>query len=208
MSNTFLLLEVLDPVVNAFLWRMRDILAPGKRKGRGPIHLTVRGPYESDLPSDVLNDCSQVIRHDVIRISECGRFSNPGNTEIVFLKVDSPNLKKIWWKRDYPIDIHGFNPHITILKTSDPVFADIVSDFLRQEQIEFLVAEHRLTWYRPDQPNFFTTSVPTVEDADRLADSSSVDSSMLDRLEEIRDDYNLKSARRQLANTDSLPRAN
>lgn len=199
MADTFLLLEILDPVVNTFLWRMRDILSPRRRRTRGPIHLTVRGPYEGDPPSEVLKAASEVIRNDVIRIGGVGRFSNPESEDVVFLRVHSPHLKEIWWKRDYPIETHGFNPHITIHKSKDVAFVDAVQAFLKREPIEFLVAEHRLAWYRPSQPDFLISRTPTIEDAGRLAETDQIDFSILDRLEDLRDDYHLKSAKSRIA---------
>jgi len=81
--------------------------------------------------------------YDVLEIGQVGRFSNPGE-ETVLSRIDSPNLRKIWWKPDFSIEKFGFNPHISLYRGPDAHFADRIAAFLEQEEITLLCAEYRL----------------------------------------------------------------
>ena len=89
MPSHFVLLEIRDPEVNAFLWDVKKLLM-GTRDSR-PVHLTIRGPYVGRVPRGVLARCRSVMRHDVLRIADVGRFRNRVE-QVVFFRVDSPQL--------------------------------------------------------------------------------------------------------------------
>ncbi|MGE3188711.1 MAG: 2'-5' RNA ligase family protein [Vicinamibacterales bacterium] len=184
MAVHFLLLELTDPVVNAFLWRVRHILTG--HYGKGPIHVTLRGPYEGDSPRKVLEDARAKLKYDVLRIAGVGRFSNPGE-EVVFFRVDSPHLREVWWKKSFPIERYGFEPHVSVYRGHDADFADEAAAILREEHVELMCAEHRLVWYKTKQPDLFTPSSPSVGAMVGLEQSGRT--AILDRVERRVDSY-------------------
>jgi hypothetical protein len=187
----FILLEFLDPTVNTFLWKVREILG-GKRSGAA-IHLTIRGPYEGAKPSEALQAAHEILKNDVFLISGVGRFSND-QEEVVFFRVDSPNLRSVWWKPTFPIEQFGFKPHISIYRGHDAEFASTVHRFLASENIQLLCAEHRLVWYEAAQPSLLSPRMPSVGDMIDLDTSGRVDISVLDRLEGVVSDYRSRKA--------------
>jgi len=189
MTRSFLLLEITDPEANALLWRMRELIA-GKQR-RTAIHLTVRGPYSSTPPDEILHKSRATMARDVLRIHGVGRFSNP-NEEVVFLRVDSPHLRDIWWKPSFP----GFEPHISIYRGADRGLASTVEKFLRTEGLDILCAEYRLTWHKSGQRNLFDSNEPTVGAMQFLYDYGRVDPEMLDRLAVAIADYRASERRR------------
>lgn len=195
MSARFLLLEIVDPAVNAFLWRIREILS-GK-KPKGPIHLTLRGPYEDEWPKDALERARRTLRHDVLRIAGVGRFSN-ANDEVVFFRVDSPHLRKVWWKPSFPISRYGFEPHISLYRGPDAELANLVAGFLSDERIELHCAEHRLVWHESKQRNMLALPEPTVGAIDDLYNSNRIDVSVLDRLIDLTDRYHIEKRANEL----------
>ena len=188
MADHFVLLELLDPTVNAFLWRVREML--GRKPSRSPIHVTIRGPYE-EPKTDVLESVARALRQDVFRIAGVGRFTN-GDDQVVFFRVDSPHLRSVWWKRDYPIERFGFEPHITLYRGRDSKFAALIARFLKSENIELLCAEHRLVWHDPEQPNLLSIRVPSTGDLQAMVlsgEMGQIDVSVFDRLQEAIDHY-------------------
>jgi hypothetical protein len=186
MSVTFLLLEIADPEVNAFLWFVRYTLTG--RRPEGPIHLTLRGPYEGEGPAEAIETARDALKRDVLRIAGVGRFSNPGE-EVVFLRVDSPHLRDVWWKPSFPIKRFGFEPHISIYRGHDKEFADRIAGFFTDHHIELLCAEHRVVWHQSRQPNLFAAREPAIHALALLPGSTRVDFSVLEQLREFVESY-------------------
>lgn len=184
MASTFLLLELTDPAVNAFLWKVRQIVS-GRRSDR-PVHVTLRGPYEGKPSAKALAEAKETLRLDVLRISGVGRFSNV-KEEVVYFKVDSPNLRHVWWKPSYPVERYGFEPHISVYLGPDTLYADNVAKFLQKKKLTLHCAEYRLIWHRSQQRNLFTPSSPTVGEMEAMYQSNRIDVDFLDRLQEFVD---------------------
>lgn len=185
MPKHFVLLEILDPAVNAFLWKIRDIL--GGKKSESAIHLTIRGPYQ-ERPPGVLQAAQNALRYDVLRITQPGRFSN-AQDEVVFFRVDSPNLRSVWYKPSFPIERFGFKPHISVYRGHDRDLADSVCALLSQEHVTLLCAEHQVVWYQSGQPSLLSPRVPTVGAMEDMYLSNRIDVTLLDRLEEMVDKH-------------------
>lgn len=183
----FVFLEILDPEINSTLFDIKQILT-GKRPKR-PIHLTIRGPYDQRVPQDVLEQCQKIMQYDVIRISDVGKFHNPGE-EVVYFRVDSPNLREIWWKPDYPIEKYGFEPHVSLYRGPDKHLADIVADFLEKEEIEMLCAEFRIVSYLHQQMELFPPPTPISENYSRHINSKRIKPDFLSRLKHLISSYN------------------
>lgn len=182
MPSTFLLLEITDPEVNALLWRMRELVSG--RRSRSAVHLTVRGPYSALPEGDILDRARKQMTGDVLRIYGAGRFSNPEG-EVVFVRVDSPHLRDVWWKPTFG----GFSPHISIYRGSDRRLADVVEQFLKEAKLEVLCAEYRLVWHLSEQRNFFDRNEPTVSAMQLLVENGRLDPDLLDRLSDALDAY-------------------
>lgn len=126
-AQRFVFLEITDPEIGPLLQRMQWILSGVEP--RHPVHLTLRGPYRREVPPKVLQKLRTTLRGEVLHIGGVGRFTNR-HEEVVFLDVDSPSLRTVWWKRDYPIKAHGYRPHISLYRGRDSVFARGVTDLL------------------------------------------------------------------------------
>lgn len=193
MAAGFVLLELQDPEVASFLWTVRSILSG--RNVTGPIHVTLRGPYSEAPPRDELEGYAQALRYDVLRIAGVGRFSNPSDRkqpEVVFFKVDSPNLRSVWWKKSFPIKKHGFAPHISVYRGNDSDLADLAHATLDAERIDLACAEHSILWYQAGQRDLFARNVPTLGEVVNLEHSTRVDIGTLERLREVVDSYHAK----------------
>ena len=148
----FIFLQFLDAEINTFLSGLRREF--GNSKTESSIHVTVRGPYSGRISGKIIAKYEDIIRHDPIRIRGIDIFQNQtGN--VVYIRVHSDSLKKIWWKPDFPVKKFGFNPHITLHETPDIEFARTISDFLKKENIELICHEFRLIPFVSKQGEFF-----------------------------------------------------
>jgi len=175
---SFVFLEIASREVNYFFASMAEIIT-----GARPIvatHLTIRGPYHSVVPRGTLKRCREKLRYDVLRIWDAGRFCNK-DEEVVFLRVDSPNLRSVWHKPDYPIADYGFNPHISVYRGPDRQFADILAAFLAKEKLNILCAEFKVVLRVTRQRQLFGDEVRL----DRYSSTSQLSEEFLDRLREI-----------------------
>ena len=177
-TQRFVFLEITDPRVGSLLWRMQWILSGVEP--RRPVHLTLRGPYRREVPPKVLNDLRAKLRGDVLHVGGVGRFENQ-NEEMVYLRVDSPNLRKVWWKPTYPIKDHGYAPHISLYRGHDAVFASSVADFLMDERLDLYCSDYRLTVHH-SVPLPLVDRLREGRAAGPLGGAGQVDSSLLERL--------------------------
>jgi 2'-5' RNA ligase len=180
MTATFILLEMLDPDVNSLLWDIREALH-GSRSPR-PIHLTLRGPYEGPVPEGALKQCRRALKQDVIRVSGVGQFTNP-DEEVVYLRVDSPHLREVWWKPDFPIERYGFEPHVSVYRGPDSLLARRAAEFLKHERIDLLCAEHRVVSH--PQLDLFQNQPARSSIPSRLVESLQIDPTLITRLREL-----------------------
>lgn len=153
----FVFLEITDRNLN-FLFSAIAQAVYGERPVQ-PTHLTIRGPYAGRVPDGVVQHCRSILAHDVLRIADVGRFRN-ASEEVVFLRVDSPNLRRVWWKPDYPISKFGFNPHISLYRGRDIALAEALESFFRHEGIELFCAEFRLVSAITRQQEMLVPPVP------------------------------------------------
>ncbi len=185
-GTSFIFLEIRDPGVDGFLRNMQRVLSGAEP--RGPVHLTLRGPYEHRIDPIRLRKIRETLRHDVLRIGGVGRFTNP-DQEVLFLRVDSPNLRRVWWKPSYPIKDYGYTPHISLYRGHDAVFADLVADFLRNEKLELRTSRHVLTVHRMHELPFVAEWPPASDSKDWPVGSGCASSSFLPRLQRFVKDY-------------------
>ena len=195
-SKRFLFLEITQPEIRSLLWRIQWILV-GKEPPK-PVHLTLRGPYEREVGDDAINKYRDALRSDVLRIGGVGRFRNPGE-QIVFLRVDSPHLRSVWWKPTFPIKEHGFTPHISLYRGSDAVFADHVAAFLEREELELLCTKYELTVYRQHGLPFVAERPETIDLAGWPVAAGRVNPLLLPHLQRLVDEYRGEYLRRPSA---------
>ncbi len=143
MTTGFVFLEITQPEIRELLWHMQWILSGAEP--RHPVHVTLRGPYMRRIAPEILKKSKETLCNDTLRIRGVGRFRQ--REEVVFLGVDSPNLRKVCWKRDYPKK-YGYKPHISLYRGHDATFADRVADFLVRESLEFSCTEYKLWIHR------------------------------------------------------------
>jgi hypothetical protein len=75
--------------------------------------------------------------------------------DVVYLKIQHPQLRRLWWKPDYPIEQFGFNPHITIYAGRDSRAADLVERFLQRENLRIVCTEIRIVSHVSDHRDLF-----------------------------------------------------
>ena len=148
MPKHFLFLEILDRDINALLTRLQEEF--GSRLSKTNTHLTVRGPFPDPIPTRDIERFQRAMEGDTLLIAGVGKFDN-ADAHIVYLKINSANLKSIWFKPDYPIETHGFNPHISLYRGQDSKLAECIHAFLEAQKIELLCHDFRLSTYVTEQ---------------------------------------------------------
>ena len=149
MHDNFLFLELLDAEINGLLFCIRE-LASGSAK-RTNIHVTLRGPYAGPVPLQVMRRVERSLLKDTLLIANPGVFRN-GATYVVYLAVTHRYLQSVSWKRDFPVKDFGFNPHITLYAGENGSRAETLLEFLKEERIELICSEFRVTTYARSSP--------------------------------------------------------
>ena len=159
-SQKFLFLEFLDPAINGLLLRLRREFTGEDLSSS--IHVTVRGPYKSSIKDSVVRRFQRLLEGEPILIHGIGMFANPSEF-VVYIKVSSERLRRIWWKPDYPKSKYGLNPHISLYRGSDGALAEKISNFLDAEGLKLICTEFRLTPYTSKQTELFLLESLPVE---------------------------------------------
>lgn len=152
----FVFLEFLDPRVTGVLEDLRAALQPWKRS-RSPMHVTVRGPYQTPPDNDFLLQLSDGIRGQGVRIRGAGYFSYGKGEFAVFMRAESAVFRELWWKPDFPVKPDEIEPHITLFESSDRNSAQLVYNFLRAASISILTYSVQLSVYSTGQQDLFGT---------------------------------------------------
>ena len=191
-SNTpayFVILELLDPDINALLAGLRHAFdCPAGGSG---IHITLRGPYYNynKITKEDISGFERTLSQDPITIQGIDMFQNE-TENIVYIGAHSNSLRQVWWKPDFPFKDFGFHPHISLHKTPDLAFARTISDFLRKEDIKLTCNDFRLTTYMSKQQNLFPAdSPPQGKCFRRLSDLGVVHSDILHRATKLVEKY-------------------
>ncbi|OWU65760.1 MAG: hypothetical protein CBB60_003025 [Armatimonadetes bacterium Cent15-Ar3] len=152
----FVFLEFLDPRVTEVLEELRSALQPWKRS-RSPMHVTVRGPYQSLPENNLLLQLSDGIRGQGVRIIGSGYFSYGKGEFAVFLRAESAVFRELWWKPDFPVKPDDIEPHVTVFESNDRTSAQLVYNFLRAARISILTYSVQLSVYSTGQQDLFGT---------------------------------------------------
>jgi hypothetical protein len=176
--NVFLLLELVDPQINAFFSFLWSTLGEESKPKRA--HITLRGPYKNIVPQKIFNTSKKLLQYDVLTIYSIGLFINDVE-KVVYFKVKSPNLREAWWKPDYPIGKYGFEPHISVYRGTDEEFAKKIYSFLLNENIELLCAEHRIIINKVHEGSLFSQDYRIGGDFNLLIQSGRLSKSFKER---------------------------
>ena len=183
----FLFLEFLDPEINALLTCLQR--AFGDNENNTGIHITVRGPYYSSISGKHIEKFERIVQRDPILIHGIGMFRNP-EKNVVFIRVHSDALKNIWWKPDYPRSQYGFNPHISLYRTSDVDLASVIVNFLDKEGIKLICHDFRLVMFSSKQGELFPfRTVPTMRSFPELSNRLLVRSDIVQRAAKLMEEY-------------------
>ena len=180
MAKRFVFLEIRDPEINALVGWLRE--AAMGSAARHNVHITIRGPYSREIPESQLSRYQSVLRSDPIVLEGVGSF-RAGTNHVVYLKVQHPKLRQVWWKPDFPIKDYGFNPHITIFEGKDGARAQAVLDFLRSEGLSVLTPDFEVTARVSDHRDLFSEPQRKAEPFLKLVNSGLVRADILNRFE-------------------------
>ncbi len=180
MAKRFVFLEIRDPEINALVGWLRE--AAMGAPSRHNVHITIRGPYSREVPEPQLARYQNVLRSDPIVLEGFGSFQAAGR-HVVYLKVQHPKLRKVWWKPDFPIKTYGFNPHVTIFEGADEVRAQTILDFLRKERLSVLTWDFEVTARVSDHRDLFTEPLRKAEPFLKLVNKGLVRADILNRFE-------------------------
>lgn len=196
LATGFVLLEITQPEIRSLLWRMQWILSG--TAPRHPVHVTLRGPYVRRIAPEILDKSRELLCSDTLRIGGVGRFRKP--EEVVFLRVDSPNLRKVCWKPDYPKK-DGYEPHISLYRGRDAAFAARLADFLAREALEFSCAEYKLWVHRRASLHLESREdrAAAFSEAGVSFGSGQAEPQLLARLRQFLDDYKASSPSQAVA---------
>jgi 2'-5' RNA ligase len=161
MAKSFVFLEITDAEIGGLIYGIRAV-AMSSPPQSAP-HVTIRGPYSRPVSREQLLRYGRLLSSHPVVLEGIGAFQS-GKRATVYLKVQHPNLRQIWWKPDYPIKDFGFNPHVTLYEGSDGDRAQRLQAFLRREGIKLLTSNFAVSPYVSDHKDLF----PQVESRDRL----------------------------------------
>lgn len=104
-------------------------------------------------------------------------------------------LRKVYWKRDYPKK-DGYEPHISLYRGRDAMFAEQVADFLMREALEFSCTEYRLWAYRRASLYFESSEIRAAASSETGVSfgGEPAEPQLLARLRQFVDDYRASSA--------------
>ncbi|MCF7220762.1 2'-5' RNA ligase family protein [Marilutibacter chinensis] len=124
------------------------------RRWRTPPHLTIQGPFSEKPTAGDIQSIKDRLNDDALLIANPGIFKTRLGSA-VYLRVESPNLKKVWNKPDFPIEKYGFNPHLTLY--DGPNIKRVISahNFLKKNRIELICRNYSVIPYVSKQMDLF-----------------------------------------------------
>ena len=152
MARRFIFLEIRDPEINALFGWLREAAmgAPSRQN----VHVTIRGPYDSEILESQIRRYQRILSTAPVVFDGVGLFTYAGRS-VVYVKVQHPKLRQLWWKPDFPVKEFGFNPHITVYEGTDEVRAGTVLRFLESEHLRLLTWDFEVTARVSDHRDLF-----------------------------------------------------
>lgn len=187
MARQFVLLEILDKDVRQLLSSLRAIFSG--EPARAPVHVTIRGPYPQPVRKDLMSNLEARLHNDVLLIAGAGIF-RAKKSAAVYLKVSAKRLRSVWWKPDYPVKTHGFNPHITMYEGSDLGLAEAIYEFLRKEKIELVCHEFKVAMHAAGQfPAMYNQEAESRRGLSNLTRAGAISEGVLERARRLARTY-------------------
>jgi len=113
-------------------------------KFNSPPHITIRGPYIYNIRNKTIDKTKNFLFNlKNITLSHVDYFKIR-NKFVIYIAVQNNELRKIFHKRDFPIKRSGYNPHVTICKTSSFEKAQKLIKILNGEEIKFVIDKNEL----------------------------------------------------------------
>ena len=144
----FVFLEIADPAINALLQSLRRIFM--EEEPSSNIHITVRGPYDSEPRADDIATLEARFRERLtssrkaLLVHGIRTFETPRTAEYhVAIRIQCEALRTVWWKPDFPIEKYGFNPHITLYSGKDKNVQLAIAKFLEREDLALICREFK-----------------------------------------------------------------
>lgn len=178
--SAFIILEITDPQINALFSAIWKITSGNDKPKRA--HVTLRGPYKDIVPEEQILQCKKLMMYDVLRISGVGIFTNE-DEYVVFIKVNSPNLRETWWKPDYPINEYGFEPHISLYRGPNKKLANLLFEIFKNENLDLKCAEHRIIVNKIHEMDLFVPEYRVGGSFEMLISNNNVSCELLEKIE-------------------------
>lgn len=126
------------------------------RRWRQLPHLTIQGPLHERPSAAHLRAIEIALEGEPMLIANPGMFPTPKGAAI-FLRVESPGLRRVWNKPDFPIDKFGFNPHLTLYDGPDIAKAERAFRFLSsgKHRVELMCRDYSIVPYTAKQLEMF-----------------------------------------------------
>jgi hypothetical protein len=150
-KSNFVFLVLQDSSVIGVLEFMRQTLGG---TWSGPPHVTLQGPLPEKVTSERIENIRKILRNDMVLLANPGYFETPGKA-VFFYSATSPNMRKVWYKPDYPIEKYGFNPHVTLYEGPEIDRVRRAAEFLRREPVEMICRNFDITAYVSKQQEMF-----------------------------------------------------
>jgi hypothetical protein len=170
----FLFLEIYDREINYLIHNIEE--AVYGEKSPYLAHLTIRGPYKNKINNMQINKILNTIKGDVLEIQGVNNFSND-EEEVVYLSVNSVNLRKVWWKPSYPIGQYGFYPHISVYRGKNKLLANALYRLLKNYNLTFLTTQFDIIEYESKRPKLLSAPLNEIIYTDHLYESGKLPSS-------------------------------
>lgn len=181
MPQHFVFIEPRDPEIIAFFNCFRDTV--GSKDSRKPVHVTLQGPRKRAPTVGQVEDWHQQLEGAPLFIGNPGMFEN-SNEAVVFLRVEHPRLRSLWYKRDFPVSKFGSNPHISVYRGSNQELAHNIFEFLKKVRVELLCWDFAITVYTAKQRPLFNW-IAEYDSIENLIDRGKIQKGYFQILEEI-----------------------
>lgn len=184
----FVLLELVDEEISGLINGIREILMPDGF--RTSVHLTLRGPYGpgEKIEPEEISKWTELLKAGPIVLDGIGTFRNR-DRYVIYIKVSHRNLRRVWWKPDFPVERYGYNPHITLYEGDNWILVDKVADFLKGEKLSLLTEKFRLAIYTSKQDDLFNLPDVSFRAPLDLVNRKKVSLTFFQRLERLVREY-------------------
>ncbi len=137
-------IKIENQLIASVLNFVKYLCAPGSKT---EVHLSVRGPYKRKLSNNKVEEFNKIINNSIIHINGVGNFFQEGQNT-VFLKCESNEIKKAWYKKGY-----NYVPHLTIYDGNNIAFAHDLFDVIDKQKIKLDFYASKLILYDNSMKN-------------------------------------------------------